>query len=564
MPGSLENTEFFIVNQGKIRYNLSMKNVNETVEESAEVVSISRTEYNEYLSLKTQNAELSRQVEWFLEQLRLARQKRFGSSSEQSKYDVWEQPNLFNEAEVLADEAVPKSELTDVKKHVRKKRRETKESLPENLPVETTEHFLPEEERTCPVCSDELQIIGKTVQRRLKLIPASAVILEDIYYTYACRTCEITGTNVPVIRTPQRNNVIKGSFASPEAVAHIITQKFVMGAPLYRQEQAFLRQGITLSRQTLSNWVLKSTEDWLEPIYRELHRRLCTRQVLHGDETTLQVLREPGKSAQSKSYMWLYRTSGDTGQPIILYEYQPDRKARRSAEFLKGFSGYLHADGYSGYHSLPAQITVVGCWAHARRKLDEALKALPAKDREGSLALRGKRYCDTLFNIEEQLAAYPAKKRYEKRQELAKPVLDAFSAWLSAQKTAPKSAIGKAIYYIQEQWPWLINYLLDGRLELSNNRAERSIKPFVIDRKNFLFANTPRGAQGSAVMFSLIETAKENGLDPYRFLSYVFDAAPNIDIGDPKQLERMLPWNAPETCKVPPDLGERSQHEKAK
>jgi len=540
------------VSRGKIRYNLSMKSMNETGMNTAEIVTISRAQYNEYLSLKTQNAELSHQVEWFMEQLRLARQKRFGSSSEQSQYDVWEQPNLFNEVEVFADEAVPEPELTEVEKHVRrKKRRETKDSLPENLPVETTEHFLPEEELNCPVCNDEMKIIGKTVKRRLKLIPASAVILEDIYYTYACQTCEKTGTSVPVVRTPQRNNVIQGSFASPEAVAHIITQKFVLGAPLYRQEQAFWRQGILLSRQTMSNWVLKSTADWLEPIYKELQRRLCTRQVLHGDETTLQVLREPGKPAQSKSYMWLYRTSGDTEQPIVLYEYQPDRKAIRPAEFLKGFSGYLHTDGYSGYHNLPKSITVVGCWAHARRKFDEALKALPAKDREGSLALRGKRYCDALFTIEEQLKACPTEERHKKRQELAKPVLDEFSAWLSILKAAPKSALGKAVYYLQEQWPYLIHYLRDGRLEISNNRAERSIKPFVIDRKNFLFANTPKGAQGSAVMFSLIETAKENGLDPYRFLSYVFDVAPNIDLDNPGQLEQLLPWNAPETCKVP-------------
>lgn len=265
----------------------------------------------------------------------------------------------------------------------------------------------------------------------------------------------------------------------------------------------------------------------------------------------MQVLREPGKPAQSKSYMWLYRTSGDTEQPIVLYEYQPDRKAIRPAEFLKGFSGYLHTDGYSGYHNLPNSITVVGCWAHARRKFDEALKALPAKDRKGSLALRGKRYCDALFTIEEQLKSCPAEKRHQKRQELAKPVLDEFAAWLSILKAAPKSALGKAVYYLQEQWPYLTHYLRDGRLEISNNRAERSIKPFVIDRKNFLFANTPKGAQGSAVMFSLIETAKENGLDPYRFLSYVFDAAPNMDLDNPEQLEQLLPWNAPETCKVP-------------
>jgi transposase len=276
----------------------------------------------------------------------------------------------------------------------------------------------------------------------------------------------------------------------------------------------------------------------------------------------MQVLREPGKSAQSKSYMWLYRTSGDADHPIILYEYQPDRRACRPAEFLQGFSGYLHADGYSGYHNLPEQITVVGCMSHARRKFDEALKALPEKDRKGSLALRGKCYCDALFDIEKQLKSSSAQTRYEKRQELAKPVLEAFSVWLRAQSAAPKSALGKAIHYLQQQWPYLIRYLRDGRLEMSNNRTERSIKPFVIDRKNFLFANTPKGAQGSAVMFSLVETAKENGLDPYRFLSYIFEAAPNMDLSDPKQLERLLPWNAPQTCRTPLKLECEEQDEK--
>lgn len=198
-----------------------------------------------------------------------------------------------------------------------------------------------------------------------------------------------------------------------------MTQKFVMGPPP-------LPAGESLSRQTLSNWILKSSEDWLKPIYHELHRLLCARRVLHADETTLQVLKEPGKPAQSKSYMWLYRTSGDTDHPIILYEYQPDRRACRPAGFLRYFSGYLYPDGYSGYHNLPSQITIVGCMSHARRKFDEALKALPLKDREGSLALRGKGYCDVLFDLEKQLLDCPPRVRYEKHLELAKPVLANF------------------------------------------------------------------------------------------------------------------------------------------
>lgn len=213
----------------------------------------------------------------------------------------------------------------------------------------------------------------------------------------------------------------------------------------------------------------------------------------------MQVLREPGKAAQTDSYMWLYRTSGDTDMPIVLYDYQPDRKTKRPAEFLKGFKGYLHTDGYGGYHGLPDEIVIVGCWAHARRKFDEALKGLPDKDQAGSLALRGKQYCDSLFAIERTLDNCTHEERHTKRQELAKPVLDEFLSWLSSLRPAPKSGLGKAVHYALEQWNYLKRYLLDGRLEISNNRAERSIKPFVIDRKNFLFANTSGGAKASAL-----------------------------------------------------------------
>ena len=258
-------------------------------------------------------------------------------------------------------------------------------------------------------------------------------------------------------------------------------------------------------------------------MYDALRQKLCQETVLHGDETTLQVLKEPGRTSTSKSYMWLYRTSGCAAYPIVLYEYQPSRKAEHAQAFLKDFSGWLHADGYQGYHKLPENIRVVGCWAHARRKFDEALQTLPKEKRQNSLAATGECYCTRLFQLEQSLADLTPEERYNKRLELEKPVLDALLAWANeaSAKTAPKSALGKALHYLREQWPYLVRYLEDGRLELSNNRAERSIKPFVMGRKNWLFSNTPAGAQSSAVIYSLIETAKENDLDPYRYLVWL-------------------------------------------
>jgi len=308
----------------------------------------------------------------------------------------------------------------------------------------------------------------------------------------------------------------------------------------------------------MSNWLIRATEDYLEPIYDALKELLINQDTLHVDETTLQVLREPGKTAQSKSYMWLYRSSGynrngvKDKNPIVLFEYQPDRKAKRPSDFLKNYKGYIHTDGYEVYHSLPKTITVVGCWAHARRKFDEALKKLDPQDRDGSNAARGKRYCDKLFELERNFANLSPAERHQKRHEISKPLIDEFYVWVDALNALPKTPIGIATRYAQGQRKYLENYLLDGRLEISNNRAERSIKPFVIDRKNFLFANTPRGAKASAVMFSIIETAKENGLDPFLYLTHTFQNAPNWNIkNDINMLGLLLPFFVPASCKVP-------------
>ena len=435
--------------------------------------------------------------------------------------------------------------------HKRHKKHEyTLDNIPEGMATEQIHHRLEGDALVCPNHGEIMTEIGTEIVRTLEIIPARTVVKEHIYHTYACQKCSKEGTETPVVKAPREKNIIPGSFATPEAVSYIMTQKFVMGSPIYRQEQELNRQGIPLSRQTMSNWILKASQVYLQPVYEQLHRELLQREVLHADETTLQVLHEPVKEPQSKSYMWLYRTSGDTDRPIVMYEYQPGRGAAHPKEFLEGFSGYLHTDGYAGYHNLPENITVVGCWAHLRRKFDEAMKSLPKGKAKNSSAAQGLAYCTLLFGLEDDFAELTPEERYKQRLEQEKPVLDAFLAWANVRNAAPKSSLGKALTYLKEQWPYLTNYLKDGRLELSNNRAERSIKPFVIDRKNFLFANTPGGAKGSAVIFTMIQTAIENGLDPYRYLTWLLKTANCADLKDPDIIQSLLPWNAPAECRA--------------
>jgi len=514
-------------------------------------------------------SELEGLVKFYEAQFRLNQHRRFGASSEKTEYD---QPDIFNEAEATAvtneHEPEPELELTEIVRHYRKRKRLVNDRLPEDLPVETIEHGLPTEEQICPDCNSSLHVMGCTSRRELVIIPAQVKIREYVTKTYTCRDCENTACDspVPIIKAqaPASVPVIKGSFASPEAIAHIICQKFVMAVPLYRQEKDWERQGIRLTRQTMSNWLLRVTDDWLVPIYDALKDEMfANHDILHADETTLQVLKEPGKSPQSKSYMWIYRTSGyslkgdKTKFPIVLYEYQPGRHAKYPAKFLQGFKGYLHADGYEGYHGLPRDITIVGCLQHASRKFDEALKSLPPDARKGSDAEKGKLYCTKLFALERSFreAELSPTEGFDKRQSQSKPLIDEFYAWLTTVRALPKMPLGVAKRYALDQRMYLERYLLDGRLEISNNRAERSIKPFVIGRKNFLFANTPRGARASAILYSIIETAKENWLNPYKYLTHIFKTAPNLDIRyNSNDISSLLPQNVPVECFAPGTL----------
>ena len=518
-----------------------------------DTVTISREEYENLLKA---NAELSQQVKDLVEAIALLRKQRFGSSSEKNKVDDGEQLSfLFNEAEVYADAAgsseAKEPDLATVKEHKRSKKRLVNSvDLPEDVEINPVYKRLEGDDLKCPNCGEEMEQIGEAVVRRLKLIPAKAVIEETHIFTYACKNCTVKDENSVIVSTKADPPVIPGSNTTPEAIAFLADAKFVAYTPLYRMEQILERRGIPLSRQTMSNWLLKACELWLEPIWDLMKVHLLEEDILHADETTLQVLHELDRKAQTKSYMWLYRTGQYARQQLVLYEYQETRGAEHPENFLLGYKGFLHTDGYAGYHKLPDEIRVVGCLAHARRKFVEALEALKEDARKSTPAERGVQYFDALFALEEKWHDLDPDERKKKRAEFAKPILDELYNWVFHLNASTKSLLGKAAHYVRSQWQWLIAYLEDGRLEISNNRAERSIKPFVMSRKNFLFANTPSGAKASAIYFSLIETAKENELDPYRYLTWILRIAPTLDMTDCDQVEKLMPMNAPDICRA--------------
>ncbi|AEF93529.1 transposase IS66 [Desulfotomaculum nigrificans CO-1-SRB] len=498
-----------------------------------------------------QIAELTAKLNWFEEQFRLSKQRQFGASSEKTASEQ-QQLLLFNEAEKEAQVLLAEPTLETIT-YKRRKQRGHREMMLKDLPVETIEYRLPVEEQICSCCGGPLHEMSTEVRQELKVIPAQVKIIKHVSHVYACRRCERENITTPITTAPMPKPVLPGSLVSPSTMAFVMSQKYVQGLPLYRQEQELARIGIEISRQTLANWMLYGANRWLTLLYDRMHQHLLKQDILHADETVLQVLHEPGRDAEAKSYLWLYRT-GRMGPHIVLYEYQPTREGEHPSRFLNGFKGFLHVDGYSGYNKVP-DVILVGCWAHARRKFDEALKALPQSKRSANVAAKeGLEFCNRLFAIERELKDATPEERYKTRLARSRPVLDAFWAWLNEQNSQvlPKSTFGKAIHYCLSQWNKLEAFLQDGRLEIDNNRSERSIKPFVIGRKNWLFANTQRGARASAVIYSIVETAKENGLNPFNYLSYIFEKLPNSNINDPNVLDKFLPWSdtLPANCRV--------------
>ena len=443
--------------------------------------------------LQSEVSELKKLLEYYQSQLLLSKRRQFGVSSEVTNTDE-RQMSMFGEAQPTVAIEPETEEIS----YTRKKRKGKREEDLSGLPVERIDYELSEADRRCPQCGETMRDIGVDVRRELKVIPARFVVLEHAKHTYACKTCSENSHTTPMTKADAPPALINGSLASASLVAYIATQKYLSGMPLYRLEQGFTYDGVTISRQTMTNWVILCSERYLEGIYEKLKEELLKESVLHSDDTTVQVLKEPGRKASQKSYEWLYRTSGYSEHKIVIYDYQTTRAHEHPKNFLEGFNGYLHTDGYEAYHKLEG-ITVAGCWSHVRRYWEKALKVIPKDKQKDSAAETAVAYINELFRLEREYDKQnlTPQERYTERIKRSQPVSDAFFDWAYGLGALPKTLLGEAVTYTLNQRKYLNNIYLDGRLEISNNRAERSIKPFVMGRKAWLFSTSQAGARAS-------------------------------------------------------------------
>jgi len=453
-----------------------------------------------------------------------------------------EQLGLFNEVEGLIHTPPGDNEETDEEEDdsvssdnkVKKKRRPR---LPENLPREEVVIDLDEKDKICPHDGARLEKIGEEVSEKLEIVPAKVFVRKTIRPKYACPCCD-EGMKT----APAPGSLLPKTMASASVIAFIIICKFVDGVPLYRQEALFKRIGAFLNRGTMARWLIEVAER-LMPLYNLLQDLLLSQDYLGMDETTVQVLKEEGKKATSKSYMWVRYATG--ANPIVLYDYAPSRSGQVPLELLEGFKGHLQVDGYDGYSQVCEQnkLTRLGCMDHARRKFVEAFKTSGSKD----IGKRGLTYFKLLYKIEEDIEGRSREEKYRIRQEKSKSVLEEMKGWVDEKKVKvpPKSVGGKALGYFINEYPYLVGFLEDGRFNISNCGVENKIRPFAIGRKNWLFSDSVDGAKASAMFYSLIETAKANNVEPFDWLKNVLEKLPHAETVE--DYESLLPFkkNAP-------------------
>ena len=506
----------------------------------------------EYISdleseVEAKDAQLAKkdiQIERLTEMFLKANKSRFGSSSEKAKYvlaDGYDQETLFNEAEVFADEDAPEPII--IKKHTRKPKR-TKEDLAKDLPVEKVVIDIPEDERSCGICHGELKFIGEEfVRRELNIIPAKAFLVDTYTNNYSCSDCLCETDEANIIKPKPPEPVVKRGLASPSSVAYTMYEKYCNAMPLNRQSKSWENFGVQISRATLANWIIYTSNRWLLPLWLALKSVLLTAPIILCDESTFQVLKEPGKKPQSKSQMWVYCTGNfDNPPPIVLFEYRPDRSGINPKEFLRDAENtYLQHDGFIGYDAIE-NVIHCGCWAHQRRKYEEAMPKNAPRDNPARI---GFEFCQKLFKLERKYEKLSPEERKEKRLLESKPLLDEYYEWVDSLNCLAGSNLFKAVGYTINHKKELNAFLLDGRIEISTNRIENMIRPYAVGRRNWLFADSVNGAQSSAIVYSIVRTAEANGLNPYKYLLHLFTELPNILAKYPEaDLSPYFPWSS--------------------
>ena len=495
-----------------------------------------------YTEIKSNNSTLERsltelrsQYNLLEEQFRLLKNTIYGRKSE--KYvpdDTTPQISLFNESEEVVETSASQEKAEEVSVTSYKRAKGGRRPLPPELPRVEVIHDLAESEKICD-CSEELSRIGSEVSEKLDIIPAKMQVIRNIRYKYACKGCEGVESDGGAVKiAPLPPQLIPQGIATPGLLANVMTAKYADALPLYRQEKIFERMGVDLSRATMANWVIQVSQR-CEPLMDLLKKEIRSGPLVNMDETPVQVLNEPGRPNTSKSYMWVFR-GGDVERPALVFHYDPSRSGDVPQKYLVGYQGYIQTDGYQGYNVVGERAGIVhlGCWVHVRRKFMDVVKAQAKGGKKKGHAHEAIEYIQQIYAIESEadVKEFKAVERYQLRQKKAAPLLIQFRKWLEdiSPKAPPQSLLGKAVSYTLNQWERLERYILDGLLRPDNNLAENAIRPFVVGRKNWLFAGHPRGAGASATIYSLIETAKANDLEPYRYLRYLFERLPMAEV----------------------------------
>ncbi|MEJ2649744.1 MAG: IS66 family transposase [Sedimentisphaerales bacterium] len=481
---------------------------------------------NIIIDLQNEKDNYEKKINALLEDIELWKKKAYGPKSEKYYADNDEQRFLFNEAEAGFD----KESLTnnrqqthvEVKAHTRIKKGRRK--LPESLERIIKEIDIPESQKIC-ASGKKRKFIKREISEKLDIKPPEVKVIQTKRAVYGCPDsccvlCEEKGES-PVKTAPVPPQLLEKTIVTPGLFSYFITSKYCDHLPYYRQEKIFSRYQIDLTRQSMCRWTIKIFQKY--SILQELlWKELLSGPLIGIDETTMQVVLEDGRSAKTKSYLWVFR-GGNARAPTIIVKYRRTRSAKFLLELLQDYKGYIQTDGYKGYNDLEvlAAIILIACWAHARRKFYEAAKASKNK---GS-AQEALSMIQQLYLIEKTIKDKDVKERKRIRQEEAVPILNTIKAWLDKKKlqVLPESLIGKAVNYTLKLWPKLIKYVDDGIIPIDNNGVENAIRPECLGKKNWLFAYTPSGADASAFFYSLIETAKANGLEPYWYLRYLFD-----------------------------------------